>query len=80
VPEKLGRDRVIEILHTCDWTSSTEESDSLGSLQDGEIDFELNAFDEHDEDKEDGSERDVEYMEKMMTMLLNARGSSILNA
>ena len=48
-------------------------SDEFGSFQDGEIDFELNGFD-HDDWKESGSERDVEYMESMMTMLINARG------
>lgn len=70
--EKLGLPRVLEVLHTCDWTSSTvEDSESIGSLQDGEIDFELSAF---DDDKEHGSERDVEYVERMMAMLINARG------
>ena len=70
--EKLGLPRIFEILHTCDWTSSTaEDEESIGSLQDGEIDFELNAF---DDDKLEGSERDVEYMERMMAMLISARG------
>ena len=52
------------------------ETDSLGSLQDPtELDFELNAFvDEDNENPEGGSERDVDYMERMMTMLLHARG------
>ena len=71
--EKLGLPRVLEILHTCDWTSPIvdEEHASIGLLQDTEVDFELGAF---DEDKVDGSERDVEYMERMMAMLINARG------
>ena len=62
------------MLHTCDWVSSTaqDEEESIGSLQDGEIDFELNSFD--DDDQQDGSEQDVEYMERMMAMLINARG------
>jgi len=72
--EKLGKARVLEVLHTCDWSSAPDDTDSLGSLQDGEIDFELNAFDEDEENKEKGSEKDVEYMERMMAMLLNARG------
>jgi len=73
-------DRVIEVLHTCNWTSdSLDDNESLGSLQDAELDFELDAF--RDEDAEDGgSEQDVEYMERMMTMLLHARGTkSTLN-
>jgi hypothetical protein len=70
--EKLGLPRVLEVLHTCDWTSPTEDTDSIGSFQDTDIDFELNAF---DEDKENGSEKDVEYMERMMSMLLSARGT-----
>jgi hypothetical protein len=41
-------------------------------LQDVEVDFELNAF---EDDKENGSERDVEYMERMMAMLISARGN-----
>jgi hypothetical protein len=45
----------------------------MGSFQGSEIEFELNAF---DDDKENGSERDVEYMERMMAMLLSARGTS----
>jgi hypothetical protein len=44
----------------------------MGSLQDGELEFELNAF---DDDKEAGSEKDVDYMERMMAMLINARGN-----
>jgi hypothetical protein len=59
-------------LHTCDWTSLTEDTESIGSFQDTDVDFELNAF---DEDKENGSEKDVEYMERMMSMLLSARGT-----
>lgn len=70
--EKLGLPRVVEVLHTCDWTSSTDE-ESIGSFHDGEIDFELNAF---DDDKIDGSEMDVEYMERMMAMLITARGTN----
>lgn len=69
--EKLGLARVFEILHTCDWTSPSADSESMGSLQDAELEFELNAF---DDDKEAGSEKDVEYMERMMAMLINARG------
>jgi hypothetical protein len=76
--EKLGLGRVLEILHTCDWTSPTIDTDSLGSLQDPELDFELNAFDdgedEDDQNQEKGSEKDVDYMERMMAMLLHARG------
>lgn len=34
----------------------------------------MNALGEDEEAKENGSEKDVEYMERMMTMLLNARG------
>ena len=45
----------------------------MDSFQEGEIDFELNAF---DDDKQEGSERDVEYMERMMAMLINARGNT----
>jgi hypothetical protein len=72
--EKLGLPRVLEVLYTCDWTSPTaEDSESIDSFQEGEIDFELNAF---DDDKQDGSERDVEYMERMMAMLINARGKT----
>jgi hypothetical protein len=73
--EKLGLPRVLEVLHTCDWTSSLDEDEeSIGSLQDGtELDFELNAFDEEYEEQ-NGSEQEVEYMERMMSMLLNARG------
>ena len=71
--EKLGLPRVLEVLHTCDWASSDIDDDgSIGSLQDAEVDFELNAF---DDDKENGSERDVEYMERMMAMLISARGN-----
>jgi hypothetical protein len=71
--EKLGRPRVLEILHTCDWASADIDDDaSIGSFQDAEVDFELNAF---DDDKENGSERDVEYMERMMAMLIGARGN-----
>jgi hypothetical protein len=70
--EKLGLGRVFEILHTCDWTSTSADSESMGSLQDAELEFELNAF---DEDKEAGSEKDVDYMERMMAMLINARGN-----
>ena len=76
--EKQGLPRVLEVLHTCDWTSSPSEDDeSMGSLQDGELEFELRAFgdDLQEEDKQIGSEHDVEYMERMMTMLLSARGS-----
>ena len=73
--EKLGLPRILEILeilHTCDWTSSTAEDELwIGSLQDVEIDFELYTF---DDDKLEGSERDVEYMEIMMAMLISARG------
>ena len=80
--EKHGLQRVIEVLHTCDWASAAIEDDgSLGSLQDAEVDFELNAFDDN---KENGSEKDVEYMERMMAMLITARGIhhgvSLLNA
>jgi hypothetical protein len=71
--EKLGLLRIFEILHTCDWTSlPDEDEESIGSLQNGEIEFELNAF---DDDKQEGSERDVEYMERMMAMLISARGN-----
>ena len=76
--EQQGLPRLLEVLHTCDWTSSTNEDDeSIGSLQDCELEFELKAFgdDPQQEDKEIGSEHDVEYMERMMAMLLNARGS-----
>jgi hypothetical protein len=62
--EKLGLPRVLEVLHTCDWASVAEEEDSIGSLQD----------DAFDDDKADGSERDVEYMERMMAMLISAKG------
>lgn len=75
--EKLGLPRVLEILHTCDWTSPTLETDSLGSFQDPELDFELNAFDNEQND-ENGSEKDVDYMERMMAMLLHARGNHAL--
>ena len=44
----------------------------MGFLQDAELEFELNAF---DDDKEAGSEKDVDYMERMMAMLINARGN-----
>lgn len=72
--EKLGLPRVLEVLYTCDWTSPTaEDSESIDSFHEGEIDFELNAF---DDDKQDGSEGDVEYMERMMAMLINARGNT----
>jgi hypothetical protein len=73
--EKQGLPRVLEVLHTCDWTSSPDEDEeSIGSLQDGaELDFELNAFGEEN-DEQNGSEQDVEYMERMMSMLLSARG------
>jgi hypothetical protein len=75
--EKLGLPRVLEVLHTCDWASADIDDDgSIGSLQDAEIDFELNAF---DDDKENGSERDVEYMERMMAMLISARGNHARN-
>ena len=71
--EKLGLPRVLEVLQTCDWASEDIDDDgSIGSLQDAEVDFELNAF---DDDKENGSERDVEYMERMMAMLISARGN-----
>jgi hypothetical protein len=71
--EKLGLPRVLEVLHTCDWASEDIDDDgSIGSLQDAEVDFELNAF---DDDKENGSERDVEYMERMMAMLISAKGN-----
>jgi alpha- and gamma-adaptin-binding protein p34 len=74
--EKQGLPRVLEVLHTCDWTAfPDEDEESVGSLHDGELDFELNAFeDDQQEDKQDGSEQEVEYMERMMAMLLNARG------
>jgi hypothetical protein len=74
IAEKLGVARVLEFLHTCDWTSTSADSESIGSLQDAELEFELNAF---DDDKEDGSEKDVEYMERMMAMLINARGKDL---
>lgn len=72
--ERLGLPRVREVLHTCDWTlSPDDEEESIGSFQDGaELDFELDAFGESDE--QNGSEQDVEYMERMMSMLLSARG------
>jgi len=73
--EKLGLPRVLEILHTCDWTSPTLETDSLGSFQDPELDFELNAFADNEQNDENGSEKDVDYMERMMAMLLHARGN-----
>ena len=73
--EKLGLPRVLEILHTCDWTSPALETDSLGSFQDPELDFELNAFDDNEQNDENGSEKDVDYMERMMAMLLHARGN-----
>jgi hypothetical protein len=61
------------VLHTCDWTSTIPgDDDSIGSFQDAELDFELSAF---DDDKQNGSERDVEYMERMMAMLINAKGT-----
>ena len=78
--EKEGLSRLLEVLHTCDWTSShDEDEESMGSLQDGELEFELNGFDDDPQevDKPNGSERDVEYMERMMAMLLNARGTII---
>jgi hypothetical protein len=72
--EKLGLPRVLEVLYTCDWTSSPEsDEESIDSLQNGDLDFELHAFDEENEEQ-NGSEQDVEYMERMMSMLLNARG------
>jgi hypothetical protein len=74
IAEKLGLTRVLEFLHTCDWASTSADSESIGSLQDAELEFELNAF---DDDKEDGSEKDVEYMERMMAMLINARGNDL---
>jgi hypothetical protein len=75
--EKLGVERVMDVLHTCDWTSPADETDSLGSLQEAhELDFELNGFD--DDHGEEGSEEDVEYMERMMAMLLNARGICVM--
>jgi len=75
--EKLGLPRVLEVLHTCAWASADIDDDgSIGSLQDAEIDFELNAFDDN---KENGSERDVEYMERMMAMLISARGNICRN-
>lgn len=62
------------MLHTCDWASADIDDDgSIGSLQDAEVDFELNAF---EDDKEDGSEQDVEYMERMMALLITARGTT----
>jgi hypothetical protein len=66
------------VLHTCDWSSaSTEDDESIGSFQNTEVDFELGAFDDDDDDdKESGSERDVEYMEQMMTILISARGAA----
>jgi len=65
---------VLEVLHTCDWASADiEDEGSIGSLRDAEVDFELNAF---DDDKENGSEQDVEYMERMMALLINARGTA----
>ena len=67
---------MLEVLYTCDWASPAADTDSIGSLQDAEIDYELNAFDEDENTKQDGSEKDVEYMERMMTMLLHARGNS----
>lgn len=71
-PEKRGLARVLEILHTCDWTSPEIGDDDSGrSLEDGELEFELNAFDDN---KEHGSEQDVEYLERMMAMLVSARG------
>jgi hypothetical protein len=70
--EKLGLPRILEVLHTCDWSSSalddTENVDSVGAT---DIDFELNFF---DDDKQQGSEKDVENMEQMMVMLLHAKG------
>ena len=62
--------RVLEVLHTCDWTATTLDTDSIGSFQTSDIDFELAGFD----DEEHGSEKDVEYMERMMAILLSARG------
>jgi len=47
----------------------------MGSFQDAEIDFELNLL---DGDKEYGSEQDVEYLEQMMAMLINARGAVLI--
>lgn len=76
--EKLGLPRVLEVLHTCDWASTIlGDDDSIGSLQDAELDFELSPFDDDDNDKQNGSETDVEYMERMMAMLINARGITI---
>jgi len=51
-----------------------DDNESMGSLQDAELDFELGAFE--DQDGEDGSEQDVDYLERMMAMLLHARGTN----
>ena len=76
--EKRGIERVLEVLRTCDWNSSNaEDDDSIRSLQDAELDFELNAF---DDDKLNGSEWDVEYVERMMDMLISARGKETLSS
>jgi len=63
----------VEVLQTCNWISDPlDDNESMGSLQDAELEFELGAF----EDDDNGSEQDVDYMERMMAMLLNARGTS----